>query len=135
MVPVLRVKDSSVQFKTLAPGGFRILAALDNASKVMGCDILISCGSEGHPPSDPHSRGEAVDISVRDFTVPEVIKLKRFLEQTLGQRFTVLYETPHMPTEQGLLAIAYVNGKATAPHMHIQVKKAQLYQPEDPVAA
>lgn len=126
--PVLRVKPG-VRFEVIAPAGFRILAALDGATKTLGFDLWITCGSEDHLPTDPHTKGEAYDLSVRDMTVPIILKAKRYFEQVLGSRFTVLYEVPLVPPDPQLQAIAYVNGDASAPHFHIQRAKGSVYPP------
>jgi hypothetical protein len=129
MTPVLRVKPSVV-FATIRPGGFRLIAALDTATRVMGQDLLISCGTEGHAFDDPHTRGEAVDLSVNGFAEGQILALVDYLRKQLGPSFTVLYEVPTKPS--GVLAsMAYVNPGATAPHLHLQVKKGVVYPPAD----
>lgn len=125
LIPVLRVKDG-VHFDIIAPAGFRILAAFDAATKVMGRDLTITCGSDSHPPNDPHSRGEAMDLRANDLSDGQILALTGFLETTLGPRFTVLYETPTMPS--GVLAqIAYVNAAATGTHIHVQPVKGTVF--------
>lgn len=132
-VPVLRAKPG-VTFAPIEPAGFRILAAIDNLSRVLGLDIWITSGSDSHPPGDPHTTGEAYDVSVKDWTVPVTLKAITFLRQVLGERFTILYECPSAPSDPQLLAIAYVNGQATGCHLHVQRKKGMVYPPDQPVA-
>lgn len=127
LIPVLRA-EPDVQMKP-APAGFRILAALDGATKVMGQDLWLTCGCEGHPPTDPHTLGEAFDLSVQGLSPARVVKLRDLLLQTLGMRFTVLYEVPHTPNDVTLAGIAYVNPDATGPHIHIQRAKGTTYPP------
>lgn len=125
---VVRVKPGC-RFDGLAPGGIRILGALDTVARAVGLDLVISCGTEGHAPGDPHTLGDAVDVSVHALNVDQVIVVRTQLLALLGPHFTVLYERPDHPTEPRLAAIAYVNPAATAPHLHIQVKRGETYPP------
>jgi hypothetical protein len=125
---VLRVK-SGVRFDRIAPAGFRILAALDNAARVMGVDLTITCGTEGHPSDDPHSTGEAVDVSVSGLSILLVLKFHLLFKQLLGDLFTVLYEVPKVPDDPDLAKIAYVNAAASGPHFHIQRRKHTTFPP------
>lgn len=124
---VLRVKPGCA-FAVIAPGGFRILAALDNATKVLSCDLTIAAGTNDHT-TGRHPLGEAYDVSVKDLALQTILKLKTYLDQALGARFTVLYEVNAPPTEPELAAIAFVNPAATGKHFHIQVKKGTTYPP------
>lgn len=130
-IPCLRV-GQGVKFDHIAPAGFRILAALDGATKVLSADLEITSGTDSHA-AGRHPAGEAYDVSVKGFTVPQVVKVRRFLMQTLGGRFTVLYETPVRPSDPDLLAIAFVNPDATGPHLHLQPVKGTVWPPEEPV--
>lgn len=131
-IPVLRV-EPGVKFDGIAPAGARIIAALDGATKVLGIDLWISSGTEGHGPTSPHSTGEAYDVSVKDMSIPVILKTKQYLELVLGTRFTVLYVVPSNPTDPNLLRIAHVNRHAAEPHFHIQPTKGTVYPPPDPV--
>lgn len=133
MIPVLRSKLGT-EFAVIAPGGFRILAALDGLSKVLGQDLIITAGTNDHTAPDPHALGEAIDISVRDLAPPQIARAKTYLEQALGtDRFTVLYEVPDQShLDPAIAMIAYVNPHATAPHIHIQVRKGTTYPPAPP---
>lgn len=127
MVPVLRTK-AGVEFARIAPGGFRILAALDRACQVMARDLTITAGTNDHAMGR-HVTGEAFDLSVKDLTVPEIVRLKTLLQQVLGARFAVLYEVPSEPADPTLRAIAWVNQDASGPHLHLQVTKGTVYPP------
>jgi len=128
-IPVLRVKKGCA-FDRIAPGGFRMLAALDTATKVLGCDLTLTAGTNDHT-TGRHPDGEAFDLSVQTLTPAQIVRLVAFLRQTLGERFTVLYETPAQPSDTQLAAVAFVNHDATAPHLHLQVKRSTLYPPEE----
>lgn len=116
-------------FTTIAPAGFRILSALDQAAQDCLVDLMITCGSDSHPPTDPHSLGCAYDVSVHTLSAQQIADVKAHLEETLGPLFTVLYEVPKVPSDPTLRPIAYVNVKASAPHFHIQRLKNTVYPP------
>ncbi|WP_460292378.1 hypothetical protein, partial [Bacillus cereus] len=61
MTAVVRLKPG-VKLDGLAPAGIRILAAIDAAAQVLKRDLTVTCGTEGHPPTDPHTCGEALDL-------------------------------------------------------------------------
>lgn len=126
---VILVKDS-VRFDRIAPAGFRILAALDRACKVIGCDLVITCGTEAHDEDDPHTLGEAYDVRVRTLPAPVLIRLYYWLTAELGPLFTVLYEVPQVDPKDPLALIAYPNPGASSAHLHIQRKKGTVYPPE-----
>src|SRR5208283_2898249 len=65
---VVRVKDG-VEFTVIAPGGFRILSAIDRVAASCGTDLTITsaCDGEHSGPNDPHHRGEAYDVRSHDF--------------------------------------------------------------------
>jgi len=131
-VPVLRHRVT-VGFATIAPGGFRILAALDGATRVMARDLEISSGTDSHT-TGRHPLGEAYDVSVKGLTIAEIDRLRRYLMQTLGKRFTVLYEVPAPPTDPQEAAIASVNSQATGKHLHVQVRRGTTFPPTERVA-
>ena len=120
---------SSARFDRIAAARFRILSALDRATELMSTDLLITCGTDSHPVSDPHTTGEAYDVSVATLAPNQIVNLKHLLEEDLGTLFTVLYETPTKPVDSRLAPIAYVNKGATGPHLHIQRKKGMIYPP------
>lgn len=126
-VPCLR-HTADVAFARIAPGGFRMLAALDHATAVIGRDLTITAGTNDHTEGR-HPLGEAFDVRVRDLDVPTTLRLVQVLKATLGPRFTVLYEVPTLPSDPQLRAIATVNPAASGPHLHLQVKKDTVYPP------
>lgn len=126
-VTVLR-QGVGTEFRLIAPGGFRILAALDHATQVIGHDLTITAGTNDHT-TGRHPKGEAFDVRVKDLDVPQTLRLRQVLQSSLGPRFTVLYETPTKPSDPMLAAIATINPDATAPHLHIQVRRDISYPP------
>ncbi len=131
-IPVLRFKPG-YRWDLPTPGGARILSALDNATKVMGCDLTLTAGTNDHT-TGRHATGEAFDVSVREMTVPVLLRFVTYLKQALGERFTVLYETIVLPSDPKLAEITYVNQDATGSHVHVQVKKSTIYPPEGNVS-
>jgi len=120
---------SSVKFDRISPARFRILAALDRATETVHVDLMVTSGTDSHRSTDPHSTGEAYDVSVANLAPNQIVQLKHALEDDLGPLFTVLYETPTKPVDSRLAAVAYVNKEATGPHLHIQRKKGTIYPP------
>lgn len=125
---VVRTKDG-VRFDRIAPAGFVILAALHAASQVFSQDVWISCGTEAHPAVDPHTLGEAFDVSVATCTPDDVMRLKTFLEKALSSLFMVQYESPYQPDDAKLRTIVTINAQATAPHIHVQRRRGTIYPP------
>lgn len=128
---VLRVKPS-VRFDVIAPGGFRLLAALDAAAKARPYDLTITCGSDSHPAADPHSRGEAYDVRTHD--LPSEDAKAQLLHDILAgmddgpieinpspglntPHFFGWLEHPHNPDE----------------HIHVQVRRGVTWPPDNGV--
>lgn len=126
--PMVRFKPEVVVKP--APAGVVILAALPVAASAVGVDVLVTCGAEGHGPTDPHTLGEAFDLSSA-YTPSQILALKAALELALSNLtdapIDVLYECPRMPMDARLQSIVYLNPKATAPHFHIQRRKGTVY--------
>ena len=130
MIPVLRAGPA--QFDCIRPAGFRILAALDNASRLLTLNLELRCGTEGHAPDDPHTLGEAYDVRTRTLSTVQILELVRVLQRSLPSLyFTVLLETPTPFLEPSLVAIQYLNPHATGPHLHIQRNAHSVYPPDD----
>ena len=120
---------STARFDRIAPAGFRILGALDLATRELMTNLVISCGTEGHSPDDPHTSGEAYDISVRDLVPALIVQLVEYLQIRLGSFFYTQYEAPTVPSHPALALIAAVNAGASAPHIHVQRRRGTVYPP------
>lgn len=110
---VTRVKDG-VQFAVIAPGGFRILSAIDRAAKELGFDLTITSGSDGihSGVDDPHKRGEAYDIRTHGLIEAEKASVLSNLMGVLGwDRFYAFLESPNTESE----------------HLHVQIRKGTTY--------
>jgi len=120
MIPCLRVKYG-VSFAVIAPGGFRILAALEDAADKIAHDLTITSACDGvhSGPDDPHHRGEAYDVRTKD--LPDALlalsKIKDFLgipeAEQEGSRFFAWIENAGLDNE----------------HIHVQVRKGTVYPP------
>lgn len=124
----------SVRFDVIAPAGFRILSALAQAAEFCETDLMITCGTDGHSMPDPHVTGEAFDVSVHTLSADQIADVKGCLERILGHAFTVLYETPRVPSNPTLRPIAFVNISATAAHFHIQRALDTTFPPDTTAA-
>ena len=110
---VVRTK-AGVAFTVIAPGGFRILSAIDQACAKMGVDFVITSACDGlhSGESDPHHSGNAYDVRSHDFTNEQKDELLKGVMGILGwDRFYGFLESPGLPDE----------------HIHIQVKKGTTY--------
>jgi hypothetical protein len=126
----VRFKDG-VRLDPVTPTQVRLLTALDMCARMQGIDLTVTCGREGHPAGDVHTRGEALDVRVIDLSSEKVLASYNYIRQVLGDLFTVLYEVPNTPTTTALRQIAYINAQATAAHFHIQPVKGTTYPPQD----
>lgn len=110
---------SGVLFSQIAPGGFRILSAFDQASAKLDCDLVITSACDGthSGPNDPHHRGEAYDLRSHDFDDEKKTAILSEIMKTLGAAFFGFVESPGTDNE----------------HFHFQVKKGTTYP--DPLAS
>lgn len=122
-----------VEFRPMLPAAATIIAALFIVAQQLRRDVLVSCGSEGHGPESRHTKGEAVDVSVKGWDPADVVKLFRALQTTLGPVFTVLCESPVKVFDPVLKPIVTINPNASALHLHLQPVKGTTYPPA-PVA-
>jgi hypothetical protein len=110
---VVRVK-TGVQFTVIAPGGFRILSAIDQTAKILDCDLTITsaCDGEHSGPDDPHHRGEAYDVRTHDLTPDQKYAALTQIIAILGlDHFYAFLEDEGTENE----------------HLHAQVKKGTVY--------
>jgi hypothetical protein len=107
---VVKAKDG-VAFTVIAPGGFRILGALDHMAALGTEDLTITSACDGahSGPDDPHHRGEAYDIRTHDLADKQ--RTLSILKGMLGTAFYAFLEDEGTPNE----------------HIHCQVKKGTTY--------
>lgn len=109
---VIRVKPG-VSFLTIAPGGFRILGALESIARSSGLELTITSACDGlhSGPGDPHHRGEAYDVRTHDLSADDKAKVLAALQALLGGGFYAFLESPGTDNE----------------HIHVQVRKGRSY--------
>ena len=123
---VIRVKFG-VKFDRIDPAGFRLLGSLDRVVRPEPYDLTVTCGSDSHPASDPHSLGRAYDVRTHDLTDEQKTYVLRavLLDVQEGEldapmavsiglatsRFYGQLEHPGQPTE----------------HLHFQQRKGTSY--------
>lgn len=120
MIPCIRVKQG-VQFAVIAPGGFRILAALESCADRIAHNLTITSGTDGahSGPDDPHHRGEAYDVRTSD--LPDALLALNAIKDFLG--------IPE-DEQQGSRFFAWVEAAGTDnEHIHVQVRKGTVYPP------
>jgi hypothetical protein len=109
---VILVK-SNVLFTRIAPGGFRILSAIDQVAAQLGVDLVITsaCDGEHSGPEDPHPEGKAYDVRSHD--------LGDLKEKVIASIMAILgYERFY----------GFIEAEGTDnEHFHIQVKKGTTY--------
>lgn len=113
MIPCVRVKEG-VQFTLIAPGGFRILAALESAVAHIAHDLTISsaCDGQHSGPGDPHHEGKAYDV--RTWDLPDKHLALAAIINFLGEiHFYSFLEDPGTENE----------------HIHSQVRHGMMYPP------
>jgi len=109
---VVRVKPG-VEFTVIAPGGFVLLSAIQQAATTCGLDLTITSACDGVHSGlgDPHHRGEAYDVRTKDMTAEQKQSTMEYLRTTLGDKFYVFLESPDSENE----------------HFHGQVRKGTVY--------
>lgn len=123
MTPCVRVKPG-VLFTVIAPGGFRILAALEDAADQLGHDLTITSACDGahSGPDDPHHRGEAYDVRTKDLPDKNLALAK--IKDFLGIPESL---------EQGPCFFAWIENEGQDnEHIHAQVRKGTTYPPLPP---
>lgn len=126
MRPCLYVK-TGVKFDRIAPAGFHILWALGQTARVIKRPLTITCGTEDHPPTDPHSTGEAYDVRSRMIPAADQQRIVR-------EMLLALSDGPDdAPVEtSGGLATKYFFGFLESPgtphaHFHFQRRNGRIF--------
>lgn len=111
---VVRVKPG-VEFGIIAPGGSRILSAIDQVAAPLPVDLTITSGSDGAHSGweDPHHSGNAYDVRSHD--------LGELKEKVIASIMAVLgYE--HF--------WGFIEAEGSdKEHFHFQVKRGTTYPP------
>jgi hypothetical protein len=116
MYSVVRVKEG-VLFSKIAPGGFRILSAIEQVCRKLNYgDFTITSACDGvhSGPTDPHPEGKAYDVRSHNFLESQKPIILNALQALLpSDEFYCFLEKPGTPDE----------------HWHCQVKKGTEYPP------
>jgi hypothetical protein len=119
---------SGVSFDDIAPGGFALLAGIHHAAATLRIKLVITSGTDGRHsgPSDPHYQGKAYDISIADYSLNEIDEILDAMAAVLpAESFTLLLESP--VALLGGRHPVVLNPQATAPHLHLQVRRGTVY--------
>jgi hypothetical protein len=133
MIPVARVHTApGVEFTTIAPAGFRLLSAIEQAARALGLDLTITSACDG-PHSglvDPHHRGEAYDIRTHDIPPSKVAAVLDAIINACRDED----EGPALPVSSVTRSLATVRffgfiEDAGAPneHLHVQLRRGAAY--------
>lgn len=110
---VVRVKEG-VEFKVIAPAGFRILGAIETTARRAGYDLVITSACDGlhSGPSDVHHTGEAYDVRSQGFTPDQKLVILNCFQALL-------------PTNQFYCFLEAAN--TSNEHWHLQRRKDTVY--------
>lgn len=112
-----------VRFDPIRPAGFRILAALDRTAAALGVVLEITCGSNGHPPGDPHTDGCAYDVRTHKFDdeTKERVLTRLLQHLSAGGLDTILEISNGLATAQ---FYGFIEARGTPnEHLHIQRRR------------
>lgn len=122
----VRVK-AGVSFTRIAPAGFRLLAAIEGTARRLQLPLTITCACEGHPATDPHTKGEAYDVRSHTLTAAQQRDVLRDVLLDLGD------DVDDAPIEIGIgVATRRFYGQLEDPgganaHLHFQRRKGTTY--------
>jgi hypothetical protein len=128
---VLRVKPG-VLFTTIAPAGFRLLAAIDKAARVLSVELTITsaCDGEHSGPNDPHHRGEAYDVRTHGLTDGIKDAVLRVVLTELRDNEPAL-PRPVEGTPRSLATVRFFGFLESAgganEHLHFQLRRGRVY--------
>lgn len=113
-MPGVVIIKAGVEFATIAPGGFVLLAAIQSAAQALDVDLIITSATDGTHSgyADPHHRGEAYDIRTHDLTADVKQKILEHIQMAAGPAFYAFIEHPGPDRDE---------------HIHCQVKKGTTY--------
>lgn len=126
---VLLIKPG-VSFTGLAPAGLRLLGALDRVVRAQAFDLILTCGTDSHPPNDPHSRGCAFDVRTHNLTEEQKQYVLRAVLADLMEPDAV---DPILPVSIGLATrywyVQLENPGEITEHMHMQLRRGVNFPP------
>jgi hypothetical protein len=98
---------------SLAPGGIRILSAVEQAADSLNFDVIVTSARDGKHsgPDDPHPKGNALDIHCKGLSEEWKTALLDRIMHYLGYRFFGFIEAKGTDNE----------------HIHVQVTKGTVF--------
>ena len=119
------VRFSSPVKLASTPATARLIGTLDRIAQELDIDLVVTSAAEpmGRLPTDPHPRGQAIDIRTKDMPDDTILAVYSRAKALLGPLWTVLFEGPTPHPNMKLAAVQYVHTKATGFHFHWQIKK------------
>jgi hypothetical protein len=95
---MILTKDS-VRFRLIRSETLRLMQIADEAYKKHGFQLTITCGTDGHPPDDPHFNGYAIDM--RTHGIPEASKaaILQYMVEEAGPDYYIFLESPGTDNE------------------------------------
>ena len=123
----LQVK-AGVAFTVITPAGFRLLGAIERTARHLQLPLTITCGCDGHPPSDPHMTGDAYDVRAHGLTEDQKQAVLHWVMVELIEGTT----DAALPTGIGV-ATRHFYGQREDPgganeHFHFQRRKGTTYR-------
>jgi hypothetical protein len=124
----VRVKPGA-DCSVIAPAGFRLLGALDRTARRLQVDLTITCGCDAHPPTDPHTLGEAYDVRTHGFDPATTVRILRDVMLDLADDDNPM----DAPTEVsgGLATMRFFgwleHAGAPTEHLHFQRRQGTVY--------
>ena len=128
---IVRVKPG-VEFTTIAPAGFRLLAGIEYAARMLRLELTITSACDGahSGPLDPHHRREAHDIRTHGFTEVQKDAVVRSVIGACSQPGEVPpYPMTDPPRSYATTVFfGFVEAPGTpGEHIHVQVRKGRVY--------
>jgi hypothetical protein len=128
---VVRIKPG-VLFTTIAPAGFRLLAAIEGTARQLAMELTITSACDGvhSGPDDPHHRGEAYDVRTHGMSEAMKDAVCRMIIGSCSDGFEVppfpLASTPRSIATSQFFGFVEKPGTADE-HIHVQLRKGRLY--------
>jgi hypothetical protein len=110
---MIKVKPG-VQFTCFRDEMIGVWDVIERLFMVIGVEMVITCGTDGHPDADPHPHGFAVDLRTHGVPSEKREPLRQSIADRLGPTYTVLLENPGTDEEKL---------KHAKEHIHVQYRK------------
>lgn len=127
----VRVKPG-VQFTAIGAAGFRILAAIERAARVLRLTVVITSACDGvhSGPDDPHHRGDAFDVRTHEWSDALTDGVVRFVINELSDAGAAgILPVPGIARSLATARFFAFVEKAGTPseHIHVQLRHGCIY--------